>query len=133
MSPLLVMVVIVDENVPDAVARFLRDRGHRVIPIRDYLGRGAPDEAVAEFGDTEMAVVVTWDGDFKRLVQRVPSGNRTRFRRLGRISFECRESNGLRRIERSIDHIEFAYSVAQRERDQRLIVEIGETAIRIVR
>ncbi len=133
MIPRLVMVLIIDENVPDAVIRFFLARGHSVIQIRDYLGRGASDEAVAEFGDAEMSVVVTWDRDFKRIVQRVPSGNRARFRRLGRISFECRESNGLRRVERLIDHIEFAYSVVQRERDQRLIVEISETSIRIVR
>jgi predicted nuclease of predicted toxin-antitoxin system len=132
-TPPLVMTLIIDENVPEAVAEFFRARGHIVIAIRDFLGRGAPDDAVAEFGDVEMAVVVTWDRDFKRLVRRVPLGNRMRFRKLGRISFECRESAGLHRLERLIDHIEFSYSMAQRERDHRLILEVTETSFRVIR
>jgi hypothetical protein len=43
MTPSLVMVLIVDENVPDAVADFFRDRGHVVIRVRDYLGVGEAD------------------------------------------------------------------------------------------
>jgi hypothetical protein len=80
-----------------------------------------------------MAVVVTWDRDFKQLIGRVPIGERLRFRRLGRISFDCRPEHGRRRAEQLIDYIEFAYEVESRRRDRRLIVEITETSLRVVR
>lgn len=133
MIPRARMILIIDENVPQTVAEFFRGRGHSVIPIRDFLGRGAPDAAIARFSDEAMAVVVTWDRDFKQIVRRAPTGRRTEFRRLGRISFSCRESNGLRRTERLIDYIEFAFERAQSDRDQRLIVEITESSFRVVR
>jgi hypothetical protein len=104
-----------------------------VIQVRDFLDVGVSDESIASRADELMAVVVTWDRDFKRLVGRVPIGERLRFRRLGRISFDCRPERGRRRAEQLIDYIEFAYEVESRRRDRRLIVEITETSIRVVR
>ncbi|HEY7031833.1 MAG TPA: DUF5615 family PIN-like protein [Thermomicrobiales bacterium] len=127
------MVLIIDENVPDQVADFFRERGHLVIQVRDFLDVGVSDESVASRADELMAVVVTWDRDFKRLVGRVPIGERLRFRRLGRSSFDCRPERGRRRAEQLIDYIEFAYEVESRRRDRRLIVEITETSFRVVR
>jgi predicted nuclease of predicted toxin-antitoxin system len=127
------MVLIIDENVPVQVADFFRERGHLVIQVRDFLDVGVSDESIASRADELMAVVVTWDRDFKRLVGRVPIGERLRFRRLGRISFDCRPERGRRRAEQLIDYIEFAYEVESRRRDRRLIVEITETSFRVVR
>jgi len=44
--------------------------------------------------------------DFRKLVRRIPEGNRTAFRRLGRITFRCNEVNGVAQLRRWIDHIE---------------------------
>jgi predicted nuclease of predicted toxin-antitoxin system len=133
MTPRPAMVLIIDENVPVQVADFFRERGHLVIQVRDFLDVGVSDESIASRADELMAVVVTWDRDFKRLVGRVPIGERLRFRRLGRISFDCRPERGRRRAEQLIDYIEFAYEVESRRRDRRLIVEITETSFRVVR
>jgi hypothetical protein len=133
MTPRLTMLLIIDENVPDDVADFFRERGHLVILVREMLGVGTADESIAERADELMAVVVTWDRDFKKLVGRVPIGERLRFRRLDRISFDCRPEHGRRRAERLIDFIEFAYEIESQSRDRRMIVEITETSFRIVR
>jgi hypothetical protein len=47
MTSRLVMVLIIDENVPDDVADYFRERGHLVISVRDYLGVGETDEEIA--------------------------------------------------------------------------------------
>src|SRR5271167_4029841 len=71
------------------------------------------------------AIVVTWDHDFDRLVQRVPRGKRATFRRLGRISFRCNETQGRRLVERWIESIEFHYEQAQKNSDLRMIPRIA--------
>jgi predicted nuclease of predicted toxin-antitoxin system len=133
MTPRLTMVLIIDENVPERVADYFRERGHVVIHVRDFLRIGVTDESIANRADELAAVIVTWDRDFKKLVARVPIGERLRFRRLGRISFDCRPEHGRRRAEQLIEYIEFAYEVESRSRDRRLIVEITETSFRVVR
>jgi len=55
--------------------------------VLDILPARTPDPVIAEIGDRLSAIVVTWDKDFRKLVKRIPEGNRTAFRRLGRITF----------------------------------------------
>jgi predicted nuclease of predicted toxin-antitoxin system len=126
------MLLLIDENVPKSVADFFADRGHEVLYVRDVLAAGAPDPVVAKIGDRLSAIVVTWDKDFDRLVKRVPEGQRSAFRRLGRISFRCREPHGRSQLERHIDIIEFHYTRALLLRDFRMIVQIQENAIKLL-
>lgn len=108
------MHLLVDENVPDSVARFLRDeRGHQVDLVRERLGQMTPDDFIAWVGDDMAAIVVTIDRDFRQIVQRIPSGGRRRFNTLGRISIRCRESQALSRIREFIDDIEWEYERVQ--------------------
>ena len=118
--------VLIDLNVPDDVADLFRERGHRVLFVRDRLPSTAPDEDIAELADELAAVVVTWDKDFSRLIARAAIGARQRFRHAGRISFVgCRYAIGRRRLERFIDLIELEWERAQTRHDRRLIIAIG--------
>ncbi len=127
------MFLIIDENVDDAVGYYLQGRGHRVGFVRDLFASGVADTIISAIGDEDSAIVVTHDRDFKILAQRAPEGSRQRFRRLGRISLRCRETRARRRLEELIESIEFEYLQTQKRHDQRLIMEITETAFRIVR
>jgi predicted nuclease of predicted toxin-antitoxin system len=126
------MLLLIDENVPVSVAQVFVDRGHDVRFVRDLLAAGSPDPVVAVVGDRLSAIVVTWDQDFDLLVKRIPEGNRTKFRRLGRISFRCNEVKGKTLLEKWIATIEFHYSQAQSEPDFRMIVQIQDNAVRFL-
>ena len=125
--------MIIDENVPVAVATFFVDRGHDVINIRELFGTGMADKEIASIGDNRNGVVVTWDRDFKQLIRRAPIGQRAQFRRLGRISFDCAPNQGIHRIRALMSVIEFAYNDSLTQRDMRFIVDISETTLRLIR
>src|SRR5689334_22202246 len=127
------MFLILDENVDDAVGHYLRERGHRVEFVRELLAGGIADTVIAVFGDQNAAIVVTHDKDFKALVRRVPEGSRKRFRRLGRISMQCKETLAKQRVEGLIESIEFEYTQTQKRADPRLLMDITETGFRIIR
>lgn len=116
--------MLVDENVPNSVTQFFFDRGHEVIRVQDAFPPGTPDPVVATVGDRLSAIVVSWDKDFDRLASRVPHGNKNRFRRLGRITFKCKESDGRPRVEQEIDMIEAHYERCRQRLDLRMFVEI---------
>jgi predicted nuclease of predicted toxin-antitoxin system len=121
------MLLLIDENVPASVASVFASRGHEVKYVRDLLPAGTPDPVISTIGDRLSAIVVTWDRDFEKLVKRVPEGNRTRFRRLGRISFRCNEAKGVRLLEQWIEMIEFHYATALAKGDARMLVQIQES------
>ena len=126
------MLLLIDENVPDSVARVFVERGHDVRFVRDLFPSGTPDPVIATLGDRIGAVIVTWDRDFESLVRRIPQGNRSRFRRLGRISFRCNELRGVQLAEKWIGQIELLHTLAQQSLDFRMIVEITETAVKFM-
>ena len=125
------MRLLIDENVPTSVAEFFTSRGHTADYVRDLLPAGTPDPVIARIGDRMSAIVVTWDRDFEKIVKRVPDGNRTAFRRLGRISFRCNEVQGIVLLTRWISLIEMHYEQALTERDFRMIVQIQESGIKL--
>ncbi len=125
------MLLLIDENVPNSVADFFSQRGHIVQFVRDVLPAGSPDPVVAKVGDRLSAIVVTWDRDFESIVKRIPDGNKNAFRRLGRISFRCREPKGRELLSRWIDMIEFHYAQARQQTNFRMIVQIQESGIKL--
>jgi predicted nuclease of predicted toxin-antitoxin system len=132
--PRVRMLLLIDENVPESVAAFFRERGHDVRLVRELFPRGTPDPVIATLDDRLAAIVVTWNHrDFKRLAARIPAGTEQRFRHLSRINFRCNEVRGRQRAEAFIESIEFEYEHAQQRRDKRLMVEITETGFRVVR
>jgi predicted nuclease of predicted toxin-antitoxin system len=126
------MRLLIDENVPRSVAEFFASRGHSVQYVRDLLPPSTPDPVIAQIGDRLSAIVVTWDRDFRKVASRVPAGNRTKFRRLGRISFQCKEPRGVPLLELWIESIEFHYQQALKRRDFRMIVQIQESGFKVM-
>lgn len=124
------MRLLIDENVPQSVADFFAERGHIVEYVKDLFPARSPDPVIATIGDQMSAIVVTWDRDFEQLVSRVPAGGRTAFRRLGRISFRCREPKGLELAKRWIASIEFHYEQALERPDLRMIVQVQESGFK---
>lgn len=133
MTPPASMFLIIDENVDDAVGYYLRERGHRVGFVRDLFAGGIEDAVIAVLGNEDSAIIVTHDKDFKGLVKRVPEGTRQRFRKLGRISLQCREPRAKRRIEDLIESIEFEFLQVNKRSDQRFIMVITETSFQVIR
>jgi predicted nuclease of predicted toxin-antitoxin system len=126
------MLLLIDENVPNSVARLFVERGHDVRYVRDLLPAGTPDPVIAAIGDRLAAIVVTWDRDFERLVKRIPQGNRASFRRLGRISFKCNEVKGKELLIKWINMIEYHYERALQQPDIRMMVQIQESGIKFM-
>ena len=74
---------------------------------------------------------MTWDRDFDALVRRIPEGNRSRFKRLGRITFSCNEVNGRALAEKWIQHVELHYAIAVQGTDVRMMVQIQENGFKV--
>ena len=133
MAARVVIPLLIDENVPESVTTFLRERGHDIKYVRELSLAGSPDPIVAAAGDRLEAVVVTFNHrDFKKLAARVAKGGEARLRRLGRINLRCREPKGRQRIEQVIDIIEMEYERANRRRDKRLLIDVTETTVSII-
>ena len=79
------------------------------------------------------AIVVTWDSDFRTLIQRVPAGARTQLRRVSRIRFRCPENEGRARLEALMPSIEFEYRQARKTPDKRLLMVISKTSFVVER
>jgi len=121
------MRLLIDENVPNSVAQFYRSRGHEIHFVRDLT----PDPVIGRIGDRLSAIIVTWDRDFRQIAPRIPVGHKERFRRLGRISYQCDEVHGLALTERWIESIEFHYAQAQMQPDMRMIVVVQESGFKV--
>lgn len=93
------MLFLIDENVPDGVARAIAARGHEVRLVREHLVAGTPDEVVAAAAADIDAIIVTSDRDFVRIIARRPADNYLRWRRLGRVLISCRATQMVSRVE----------------------------------
>ncbi len=127
------MRILLDQNVPDSVAAVFEDRGHTVLYLRDVLATDSPDEVVAAFSEAEDAVLVSLDGDFRRIAPRIPDSQLRRFRRLSRIALRCNPLQAEQRLSVAMPLIEAEYNIAQASPDPRMIVSIGNSFIRTER
>jgi predicted nuclease of predicted toxin-antitoxin system len=118
--------------VPDSVGHALRDAGHEVIFLREQLAPNSPDPLVAAVAEMNEAVLVSLDSDFKTLAPRAGVG-KARFRTLSRIGLKCSEPQAARRIKAALSLIVHEWTVAQSSNDKRMIIEIGNSVIRIIR
>lgn len=126
------MLLLIDENVPASVADLLASRGHELRFVRDLFPRGVPDPIIATLGDQLSAVVVTWDRDFDAFARRIPEGNKTRFRKLGRITFQCPEPRGVSVLQRWIEHIEFHHRHCRSTGTGRMLIVVQEGGIKLL-
>lgn len=122
-----------DENVPMSAKRFLETTGYQVEFIRDLIPEGSVDPLVAFVAEDQAAILVTFDGDFQSISPRIPHGQKTRFRRLSRIWLKCNEPQCAQRLEKAFRLISSEFEIAQRSRDNRMQIQIGNSFIRTER
>src|SRR5713101_4476732 len=120
------MDLLIDECVPESVAKVFSDRNHSIAYVSRELGQKSPDRIVAETADQNGLILVTWNvRDFRRLgISRRPPNNQQRYRRAGMISFLCDEAQGARRTAQVMESIEFEFSQALRRPDRRLLISV---------
>lgn len=98
---------LLDNNVPDSVARVLRERGHDVELVREIMAADAKDPVVAVAAIKAQRVLVSWDKDFNHQRFQQPH-----FSLLSRIGMSCPEPDGAARILQVLDFIEFTIARA---------------------
>jgi Domain of unknown function (DUF5615) len=109
-----------------------RHGGHEVIFLRQELAPNSPDPLVAAVAEMNDAILVSLDGDFQTLAPRAGIGRR-RFRRLSRIASKCSEPQAAGRVSMAVSLIQHEWDWAQTRSDKRMILEIGNTWMRLVR
>ncbi|MDE0717734.1 MAG: hypothetical protein F4027_14760 [Rhodospirillaceae bacterium] len=129
------MRFFVDQCVPESVARTLEKYGHEAIRLRERIAPDSPDTLVAAVSQANDAILVTMDGDFRKIASYHGVGS-GRFRRLSLLRFErCRESRAARRLDEAMSLIEHEWDVGARRssRDRRMFVVITASSIRTYR
>jgi predicted nuclease of predicted toxin-antitoxin system len=127
------MKFFMDECVPDSVGKALQEAGHEVIFLRDVIAKGSPDEFVAKISEILGAILVTHDSDFRAIASRFSLGQSKR-KTLSRVSLgSCQGPKAVSRIREALSLIEHEWVFAQARNDKRIIIEIQETVIRILR
>jgi predicted nuclease of predicted toxin-antitoxin system len=130
-SPPPAMRFFTDQNVPDAVNRFLISKEYHVIALRQQIPTDSPDSLVAAVAEANNAILVTFDSDFKAIASRYGIGQK-RFTKLSLIRFEkCRESQAAWRFEEALSLIDHEWSHGHLQNlNRRLFVVITSQTIR---
>jgi predicted nuclease of predicted toxin-antitoxin system len=103
-----------------------------VILLRHQLAPNSPDPLVAAVAEMNDAVLVSLDSDFSTLAPRAGVG-RARFRTLSRIALKCSEPQAAGRVIAALSLIQHEWDFAQTRPDKRMILEIGNSFIRLIR
>jgi hypothetical protein len=126
------MRLLIDQNVPQAVADVFLERGHEVLYSRDVLRQDSPDQLIAIAAALEGLIVVTNDGDFKRYRDLFPAGFRTQARKLtGRIVIGVEPAKAAARVAAVIEMIEMQHSYA-RARKIKLMITISASGLNMI-
>ena len=118
--------------MPQSVGGVLMAAAHEVIFLRHELAPNSPDPLVAAVAEMNGAVLVSLDSDFQTLAPRAGVGRR-RFRYLSRIALKCNEPQAAGRMTACLSLIQHEWDFAQQQPDKRIIIEIGNSWIRLVR
>jgi predicted nuclease of predicted toxin-antitoxin system len=81
--------ILVDAQLPPALARWLREAGHEAQPVREVGLREAEDETICEHALRVGAVVVTKDEDFAALAKGAGAAPVVVWLRIGNCSNEA--------------------------------------------
>jgi len=65
---------VIDEDMPRSTAKVLKDCGYEVRDIRDHGLRGANDDGIYQFAQSNQAVLISGDMDFSNIL-RFPIGS----------------------------------------------------------
>jgi hypothetical protein len=100
----------------------LEARGHLVTRLRDVLPTNTPDPIVAKVAQDSDCILLTHDGDFKRIAPRIERGARKRFKKLNRIHLSCPQAKAEKRLAAAIALVEFEWDGAQARNDRLYLV-----------
>jgi len=118
------MRVLADVHVPDDVVEVFRARGHEVVHAREAFAPGTPDEVLAQWCHEHDHVLLSWDRHFRKF-RRDPQGERDRFFRLSRLSFQqVPPGRARQRTEQVMALIEAEHGIVQTMTDKRIIVSV---------
>jgi predicted nuclease of predicted toxin-antitoxin system len=121
---------LLDESVPDSVARALRAFGHEATVLRESgVARGSPDQVVATFAEVSDSILVALDGDMKQLAKDNGFGH-GRFKKLNLLKLSCAEPAASGRVTEAMSLIEHEWNVDRKLRTRRLFVEIAASVMR---
>ena len=126
------MRFFIDQCVPESVAKAIERNNHEAVRLREKIAPDSPDTLVAAVAESNDAILVTMDGDFKKLASQYGVGHR-RFRRLSLLKFSrCRESDAARRTDEAMSLIEHEWKIVNHKRpgNRRMFVEISNSTIR---
>jgi predicted nuclease of predicted toxin-antitoxin system len=121
-----VIAFLTDQNVPDSVGQFLKQRGHDVVRLRDIMPTDSADPVVAEAAMQAGRVLVSWDKDFNHQRFMKP-----RFSALSRLAFSCLETEAVARLKIHISLIEAEVRLIRTGKPMR--IRIGSDKIQIGR
>ena len=57
------MTFLLDQDVPDPIARVTQQAGHQAFRLREQIPADSPDDAVLSFAHSRQALLVTCDRD----------------------------------------------------------------------
>ena len=69
--------IIVDENVPERVAKYLNTRGFKTLSISDDFLKSAKDSVIAKYASEKGMQILTLDSDFAQLYHNIFRGKIT--------------------------------------------------------
>ncbi|HEU0114717.1 MAG TPA: hypothetical protein VFQ80_08570, partial [Thermomicrobiales bacterium] len=71
-------LILIDECMPSTVATFFASRGFPVAAADEAFARRPPDRLMRAVAEQEAGIVANCDNDWRKLLQRAPSGSKWR-------------------------------------------------------
>ena len=117
--------------MPDGVGYFLEKAGHSVERLRDVMAVDSPDQVVATACRESGLVLITHNiKDFHKIVK-AHEVSKKDCDRLNRIEMDCRETNDVERLSKSLEIIEFEWNRLGQQKSG-LRISISEKVIRSI-
>jgi hypothetical protein len=123
--------VLTDEDVPDELGDFLRDRGYTVLLVRDVFGMGTADHVIATAASDQGLLVYTFNRrHFLNFARRTERDGSLTHPGMSVVSFDLRRPQALARLRLLIDDIEAVHQNRVARRGVRLVAVISDTVLR---
>lgn len=126
------MRFLLDHNVCASVGRVLRELGHDVVTVTDILFQEAEDQIVATAAVQEQRILVSHDGDMRRIERKISQGHRDRYPTLCRLMLCLPEASAAERLRAFMPAVELEFAEAARV-GAAMMFEICERRVRIHR
>ena len=73
----MAQTIIVDENIPESVAKYLNTRGFKTLSLSEDFLKSAKDSVIAKYASEKGMQVLTLDSDFAQLYHNIFRGRIT--------------------------------------------------------